>query len=63
VPWFTTKAHGTGLGLAITQRIVRAHNWKIDVSRTGKITRFIIAIPAADIVIPSAHPDGPEAVA
>jgi signal transduction histidine kinase len=53
VPWFTTKEHGTGLGLAITQRIVRAHNWKIDVHRTRELTRFVIAIPSMDIVGPS----------
>jgi signal transduction histidine kinase len=53
--WFTTKAHGTGLGLAITQRIVRAHNWKIDAMRHQKLTRFVIAIPRLDIVEPSVH--------
>jgi signal transduction histidine kinase len=49
-PWFTTKPHGTGLGLAITQRIVRAHNWRIDAVRQEKMTRFVVAIPRADIV-------------
>ncbi len=50
VPWFTTKAHGTGLGLAIAQRIVRAHNWRVDAFRRGATTRFGIAIPTADVV-------------
>jgi signal transduction histidine kinase len=50
VPWFTTKAHGTGLGLAIAQRIVRAHNWRVDAFRRGATTRFGIAIPIADVV-------------
>jgi signal transduction histidine kinase len=54
VPWFTTKAHGTGLGLAITQRIVRAHNWQIDVVRRAGMTRFAIAIPSADTLDPTA---------
>jgi signal transduction histidine kinase len=49
-PWFTTKVHGTGLGLAITQRIVRAHNWKIDALRVDRLTRFVIGIPHMDIV-------------
>jgi signal transduction histidine kinase len=49
VPWFTTKPHGTGLGLAITQRIVRAHNWRIDAFRRDGRTCFGIAIPCADI--------------
>ncbi len=61
VPWFTTKVHGTGLGLAITQRIVRAHNWKVDVFRKEGTTRFVISIPLADIVGRSALPDAQEA--
>jgi signal transduction histidine kinase len=52
-PWFTTKPQGTGLGLAITQRIVRAHNWRIDALREGKKTRFVVTIPHADVVEPS----------
>jgi two-component system sensor histidine kinase HydH len=50
VPWFTTKPQGTGLGLAITQRIVRAHNWRVDAFRRGDTTRFGIAIPYADVM-------------
>jgi signal transduction histidine kinase len=49
-PWFTTKPRGTGLGLAITQRIVRAHGWSIDALRTNAQTRFVVTIPASDVV-------------
>jgi signal transduction histidine kinase len=49
-PWFTTKPRGTGLGLAITQRIVRAHGWSVDAMRLEGRTRFVIAIPASDVV-------------
>jgi signal transduction histidine kinase len=61
-PWFTTKPRGTGLGLAITQRIVRAHGWSIDVARIEGRTRFVVSIPASDIVSvdrrPAPLPDG-----
>jgi signal transduction histidine kinase len=49
-PWFTTKPRGTGLGLAITQRIVRAHGWRIDARRDGGRTEFVVAVPLADVV-------------
>ena len=58
VPWFTTKPHGTGLGLAITQRIVRAHNWRIDAFRRDSRTCFGIAIPCADFVDGPTLPNG-----
>ncbi len=50
VPLYTTKAAGTGLGLAIAHRIVRAHHWKIDVTRSGAMTSFAIQIPDTDIL-------------
>jgi signal transduction histidine kinase len=50
--WYTTKAHGTGLGLAITHRLVRAHGWSIDAERAEGTTRFVITIPARDVVVP-----------
>jgi signal transduction histidine kinase len=34
-PFFTTRDTGTGLGLAIAQRIVTAHEGRIDVHRTS----------------------------
>ncbi|MFT3769841.1 MAG: HAMP domain-containing sensor histidine kinase [Minicystis sp.] len=49
-PWYTTKPRGTGLGLAITQRIVRAHGWKIDPDRRDGRTRFLIEVPQTDLV-------------
>ncbi len=49
-PWFTTKPRGTGLGLAITQRIVRAHGWAIDAIRADGRTRFVVTVPASDVV-------------
>jgi PAS domain S-box-containing protein len=46
IPFFTTKPHGTGLGLSLVQKIVIAHNGKIEVQSTeGKGTRFIITLP------------------
>jgi signal transduction histidine kinase len=62
-PWFTTKPQGTGLGLAITQRIVRAHNWKIDALRADRTTRFVVMIPLADIVDTSQEATRPQEVA
>jgi signal transduction histidine kinase len=51
-PWFTTKSRGTGLGLAITQRLVRAHGWRIDATREEGVTRFVISVPQGDVVAP-----------
>jgi signal transduction histidine kinase len=48
--WFTTKARGTGLGLAITQRIVRAHGWRVDALRVEGRTEFVVGVAAMDIV-------------
>jgi two-component system, sporulation sensor kinase E len=46
-PFFTTKKQGTGLGLMIVQRIVRAHNGRIELeSHVGRGTTFRVWLPA-----------------
>ena len=45
-PFYTTKKKGTGLGLMIVQRVVRAHNGRIELdSRAGRGTMFRIWLP------------------
>jgi two-component system, sporulation sensor kinase E len=45
-PFYTTKKKGSGLGLMIVQRIVRAHNGRIEVdSHEGRGTTFRIWLP------------------
>lgn len=45
-PFYTTKKKGTGLGLMIVQRVVRAHNGRIELdSRAGRGTVFRIWLP------------------
>jgi PAS domain S-box-containing protein len=45
-PFFTTKKKGTGLGLMIVQRIVRAHDGRIELeSHVGRGTTFRIWLP------------------
>jgi PAS domain S-box-containing protein len=45
-PFYTTKKKGTGLGLMIVQRIVRAHNGRIELeSYVGKGTTFRVWLP------------------
>src|SRR5882724_1337913 len=45
-PFYTTKKKGTGLGLMIVQRIVRAHNGRIELeSRVGNGTTFRVWLP------------------
>ena len=45
-PFYTTKKQGTGLGLMIVQRIVRAHNGRIELeSNAGRGTTFRIWLP------------------
>jgi signal transduction histidine kinase len=48
-PGHTTKARGTGLGLAITARLVRAHGWTIEASRSDSKTLFSVTVPDRDI--------------
>src|SRR5581483_4705897 len=45
-PFFTTKKKGSGLGLMIVQRIVRAHNGRIELeSHVGRGTTFRVWLP------------------
>ena len=45
-PFYTTKKKGTGLGLMIVQRIIQAHNGKIELeSHVGRGTTFRIWLP------------------
>jgi PAS domain S-box-containing protein len=45
-PFYTTKKKGSGLGLMIVQRIVRAHNGRIEMeSHVGRGTTFRIWLP------------------
>jgi PAS domain S-box-containing protein len=45
-PFFTTKAQGTGIGLSLVQKIMLAHNGRIEVqSAEGKGTRFTVTLP------------------
>jgi PAS domain S-box-containing protein len=45
-PFYTTKKKGSGLGLMIVQRIVRAHNGRIELeSRLGSGTTFRVWLP------------------
>ena len=45
-PFYTTKKKGSGLGLMIVQRIVRAHNGRIELeSKVGRGTTFRVWLP------------------
>jgi PAS domain S-box-containing protein len=45
-PFYTTKKKGSGLGLMIVQRIVRAHNGRIELeSNVGRGTTFRVCLP------------------
>src|SRR5205809_39736 len=48
LPFYTPKAHGTGLGLSLVQKIVLAHNGRIEVHRAaGSGTRFTVTLPSS----------------
>ncbi|HEY3593077.1 MAG TPA: ATP-binding protein, partial [Polyangiaceae bacterium] len=44
-PGHTTKSRGTGLGLTISARLVRAHGWSIEASRSAARTVFSVSVP------------------
>lgn len=47
IPFFTTSPSGTGLGLSICQKIIEAHQGKIEVvSEEGRFARFVITLPS-----------------
>jgi signal transduction histidine kinase len=55
-PFFTTKDKGTGLGLAIAQRIVTAHDGRIDVHQTSTRGTWIrIGLPIGQAVQPTSE--------
>ncbi|MBD3219288.1 MAG: GHKL domain-containing protein, partial [candidate division Zixibacteria bacterium] len=46
--YYTTKESGTGLGLSVVDRIIKAHNGKIELkSKAGKGTTFVISLPVS----------------
>ncbi|HXA43949.1 MAG TPA: ATP-binding protein [Candidatus Angelobacter sp.] len=48
-PFYTTKKKGTGLGLMIVQRIIRAHNGRVELeSNVGRGTTFRIWLPLSE---------------
>jgi PAS domain S-box-containing protein len=48
-PFYTTKKKGTGLGLMIVQRIIRAHNGRVELeSHVGRGSTFRIWLPLAE---------------
>jgi signal transduction histidine kinase len=50
LPFYTTKSHGTGLGLSLVQKIVLAHNGRIEVqSLPCGGTRFSVTLPTVDL--------------
>jgi PAS domain S-box-containing protein len=54
IPFFTTKTHGTGLGLSLVQKIVFAHNGRIEAQNAdGKGARFVVTLPKTQRLRPA----------
>ena len=52
LPFFSTNSHGTGLGLSLVQKIVLAHNGRVEVqSVESKGTRFVLTLPQTEKVV------------
>lgn len=45
VPFRSTRTNGVGLGLIVSQRIARAHGWRIEAHRRGGRTCFDVHVP------------------
>jgi signal transduction histidine kinase len=54
IPFFTTKTHGTGLGLSLVQKIVLAHNGRIEAQNAeAKGARFVVTLPKTQRLRPA----------
>jgi signal transduction histidine kinase len=58
-PFFTTKPHGTGLGLAISQRIIEAHQGRIDIRNADGVGAVVrISLPLVPDASGGTSPQG-----